>query len=226
MAAVLILRALVPCLAFAYSTLLRLTTRVEIVRGDIRPVLRADDRRFIISRSKDGEMIAETIRLCGVASVRGSSSRGASEAVRSLMVALRSGLDVGITPDGPRGPARQVKEGVLFLAQKLGVPILPAASAQSNKLVLAKVWDRFHIPLPFGRGVVVYGEPILVGPGDELSDGLDGPLPGSRIGGGGQVAAQVRGARLQARSARGAGGRGLDGDGVTGVLLQLRGGVF
>lgn len=188
---VLILRALVPYLAYAYSTLLRLTTRVQTVRGDIRARLRAEDERFIyafwhqrqvfftvthrrdkvsilISRSKDGEMIAETIRLCGVASVRGSSSRGASEAVRSLMEALRSGLDIGLTPDGPKGPARQVKEGVLFLAQKLGVPILPITSAQSNRLVLTKTWDHFHIPLPFGRGAVVYGQPILIGLGDDL----------------------------------------------------------
>ena len=187
----LILRALAPHLAFAYSTLLRLTTSVTIVRGDIRAGLRVENRRFIyafwhqrqvfftvthrddkvallISRSKDGEMIAETIRLCGVASVRGSSSRGAAESVRSLMEAVRSGLDIGLTPAGPKGPARQVKQGVLFLAQKLGVPILPITSAQSNRLVLTKAWDHFHIPLPFGRGVVVYGKPLLVGPGDDL----------------------------------------------------------
>lgn len=186
-----LLRALVPYLAFAYSALLRLTTRVTTVRGDIRARLRAEDRRFIyafwhqrqvfftvthrgdkvavlISRSKDGEMIAETIRLCGVASVRGSSSRGASQAVRALMETLRSGLDLGITPDGPKGPPRQVKEGALFLAQKLGAPILPVTNAQSNRLVLARAWDHFHVPLPFGRGVVVYGEPILVGPDDDL----------------------------------------------------------
>jgi len=187
-----LLRALVPSLAFAYSTLLRLTTSVTVVRGDIRARLRAEDRRFIyafwhqrqvfftvthrddkaallISRSKDGEMIAETIRLCGVASVRGSSSRGAAEAVRSLMEAVRSGLDIGLTPDGPKGPARQVKEGVLFLAQKLGVPILPITSAQSNRLIITKAWDHFHIPLPFGRAVVVYGEPLEVRPGDDLT---------------------------------------------------------
>lgn len=186
-----LLRAIVPYLAFVYSTLLRLTTRVQFVRGEARARLRAENRRFIyafwhqrqvfftvthrgdnvailISRSVDGEMIAKTIRLCGVASVRGSSSRGAAEALRELMEALRSGLDLGLTPDGPKGPARQVKVGVLYLAQKLGVPILPATNAQSRKLVLTKAWDHFHIPLPFGRGVVVYGEPLEVRPGDDL----------------------------------------------------------
>ena len=174
-----LLRAVVPYLAFVYSTLLRLTTRVQFLHGEDRDRLRAGDQRFIyafwhqrqvfftvthrgdnvailISRSVDGEMIAETIRLCGVASVRGSSSRGAAEALRELMAALRSGLDLGLTPDGPKGPARQVKVGVLYLAQKLAVPILPISSAQSNRLVLTKAWDHFHIPLPFGRGALGY----------------------------------------------------------------------
>lgn len=169
-----------------------MTIRIKTVRGGLRDDLRAKDRRFIyafwhqrqafftvthrndkvailISRSRDGDMIADTIRLCGVASVRGSSTRGASGAVRALMEVLGTGLDVGITPDGPKGPAREVKEGVLFLAQKLGIPILPITSAQSHKIVLVRAWDRFHIPLPFGRGAVVYGEPVLIGPDDDLT---------------------------------------------------------
>ncbi|NNN06734.1 MAG: lysophospholipid acyltransferase family protein [Elusimicrobia bacterium] len=185
------LRGLVPYLAFAYAVLLSLTIRVKTVRDGFRADLRSKDRRFIyafwhqrqafftvthrgekvsilISRSRDGDMIADTIRLCGVASVRGSSTRGAAGAVRAMMEALGAGLDVGITPDGPKGPAREVKEGVLFLAQKLGLPILPVTNAQSHKIVLVRAWDRFHIPLPFGRGAVVYGEPLLVGPDDDL----------------------------------------------------------
>ncbi len=130
---------------------------------------RGDAVSILISRSRDGDMIADTIRLCGVASVRGSSTRGASGAVRALMEALGSGLDVGITPDGPKGPAREVKDGVLFLARKLGLPILPITNAQSHKIVLRRAWDRFHIPLPFGRGAVVYGEPLFVGPDDDLA---------------------------------------------------------
>lgn len=186
------LRRLVPYLAYLFSTLIKLTTSQKTVRGEIRDKLRAVDRRFIyafwhqrqvfftvshrgdnvsvlISRSADGEMIAETIRLCcGVAAVRGSSSRGASEAVRELIKTLRAGVDLGITPDGPKGPRREIKEGVMYLAQKLGVPILPVTSAQSNRLVLTKTWDHFHLPMPFGRSAVVYGEPIDVGPGDDL----------------------------------------------------------
>lgn len=185
-----VLRFLVPYLGYLFSSLIKLTMRLTVVRGDIRDRLRVADRRFIyafwhqrqvffsvshrgdkatvlISRSADGEMIAETLRLCcDIQSVRGSSTRGASEAVRGMIKALRSGRDLGITPDGPKGPKCEVKEGVMYLAQKLGVPILPITNAQSNRLVL-KTWDQFQIPLPFGRSVVVYGEPIEVGPGDD-----------------------------------------------------------
>lgn len=165
---------------------------MTVVRGAIRAKLRADDQRFIyafwhqrqvfftvshrgdrmsvlISKSVDGEMIAETIRICcGVTAVRGSTSRGASDAVRGMITALRSGLDLGITPDGPKGPKEEIKEGVMYLAQKLGVPILPITNASSNRLILKKTWDQFQIPMPFGRSVVVYGEPIFVGLADDL----------------------------------------------------------
>jgi lysophospholipid acyltransferase (LPLAT)-like uncharacterized protein len=187
-----IFRSLVPYLAYIFSSFLKLTTSVTTVRGEIRAKLRRADARFIyafwhqrqcfftvthrgdnmtvlISNSRDGQMIAETIRLCcGVKAIRGSSSRGASASVRSLMTALESGLDIGITPDGPKGPAREIKSGVMFLALKLGVPILPISNAQSNRLVFKRSWDRFHLPMPFGRAAVVYGEPIRVMPGDDL----------------------------------------------------------
>lgn len=187
-----LVRFLVPYLGYLFSTFIKLTTSLTTVRGEFRARLRRADKRFIyafwhqrqvfftvshrgdnvsilISRSVDGEMIAETIRLCcGVSSIRGSSTRGASDAVRGMIKALRSGLDLGITPDGPKGPAREIKDGVMYLAQKLGVPILPVTSAQSNRWVFKKAWDQFHLPMPFGRAVVVYGEPIDVGSGDDL----------------------------------------------------------
>lgn len=187
-----LLRFLVPYLAYCFSSFIKWTTVLTVVHGENRDTLRDADRRFIyafwhqrqafftvshrgdhmsmlISRSVDGEMISETIRrCCGVISVRGSSSRGASEAVRGLITALKGGFDLGITPDGPKGPKCEIKEGVMFLAQKLGVPILPITNAQSNRLVLKGTWDQFQVPMPFGRSVVVYGKPIAVGPLDDL----------------------------------------------------------
>ena len=185
------LRALVPYLAYAYVTFVGLTTRLQVVHGEIRQDFNAKNRRFIyafwhqrqvyftwthrgagaailVSRSKDGEMIAKTMRLSRIEEVRGSSSRGGAAAVREMMDAVRSGLDIGLTPDGPKGPARQVKEGSVFLAQRLGIPIVPIANALSHKIVVTKAWDHYHVPLPFGRGVVVYGKPIVVDREDDL----------------------------------------------------------
>lgn len=134
----------------------------------------------LVSRSRDGEIIAETMRLSGIPAVRGSSSRGAQAAARELLERLERREDVGITPDGPRGPARDVKPGVLYLAQRSGAAILPTAAAVRPSLELARAWDRFHVPLPFGRACLAYAEPVFVRPDDdlkakaaELREGLD-----------------------------------------------------
>jgi len=187
-----VLRRLVPYLAYAYVTLVGWTNRTRVVRGEVRERLWGEKKRFIyacwhqrqlfftwshrgvnaailVSKSKDGEMIAETLRLSRVKAVRGSSSRGGAAAARELVESLRSGCDAGITPDGPRGPARRVKDGILRVAQMSGAPILPLANALSRRLEIAKAWDRFQVPLPFGRAVVVYGEPLYVGPDDDLA---------------------------------------------------------
>lgn len=186
------LRRLLPRLAYAFVSLVGGTTRLSVVRGEIRDRLHAENRRFIyafwhqrqvyftwthrdcgaavlVSRSKDGELIAETMNLSRIGAVRGSSSRGGAAAAKELVETLRSGLDIGITPDGPRGPAREVKDGVLRVAQISGAPIVPIANALTHKITVAKAWDQFHIPLPFGRAVVVYGEPIEVRPHDDLA---------------------------------------------------------
>jgi lysophospholipid acyltransferase (LPLAT)-like uncharacterized protein len=187
-----VLRRAVPYLAYAYVSLVGWTNRTRRVNEDVRERVHSSGRRFIyafwhqrqvfftwshrdvdaavlVSRSKDGEMIAETMRLSRIAAVRGSSTRGGAAAAKEMVDILRSGKDVGITPDGPKGPARKVKDGVLRVAQLSGAPIVPISNALSRRLELAKAWDRYHVPLPFGRAAVVYGEPIEVGPGDDLA---------------------------------------------------------
>ena len=185
------LRRLIPRLAYSYLSFVGLTTRLRLEGAGHREALRGGNQRFLyafwhqrqvfftfshrdagasvmVSRSKDGELIAETMRLSRIAACRGSSSRGGAAAAREMMLALAEGLDIGITPDGPKGPARQVKPGVIFLAQKLKIPILPVTNALSCKLELKRAWDRFQFPLPFGRAVVKYAPPIWVGPSDDL----------------------------------------------------------
>ena len=122
----------------------------------------------LVSRSADGGLIAETMRLSHMDACRGSSSRGGAAATRDLLRCLAAGRDVAITVDGPKGPARKVKPGILFLAQETGLPIVPITNAVSHKLECSS-WDRFQIPLPFSRAMVIHGTPVFVNPGDDLA---------------------------------------------------------
>jgi lysophospholipid acyltransferase (LPLAT)-like uncharacterized protein len=112
------------------------------------------------SRSEDGEVIATFLRLWGFGVARGSSSRGGAQALRELIDTLKgTTLWAALTPDGPRGPARRCKPGVLRLAEALEAPVLPTGTSSSRPLFL-RSWDRYLVPLPFSRCVVVFGTPI------------------------------------------------------------------
>jgi len=115
----------------------------------------------MISQSKDGEIVAGVLRLFGVESARGSSTRGGSGAMREMLREARAGKSIVFTPDGPRGPARIAKEGVVYAAQMTGLPIMPMAYASQRKKLL-RSWDRMMVPLPFSKGVCVYGAPFVV----------------------------------------------------------------
>ena len=115
----------------------------------------------IISRSKDGEYVSRLVEGWGYRTVRGSTSRGGSSALRSLVKAARAGQSLAITPDGPRGPRQQLQPGVITAAQLTGLPILPLACGVS-KAWWPGGWDRFCVPKPFARVTVMYGEPRWV----------------------------------------------------------------
>jgi lysophospholipid acyltransferase (LPLAT)-like uncharacterized protein len=113
----------------------------------------------LVSRHRDGEYIAGVMRAWGYGTARGSSTRGGSAGLRQVVRALRSGASVGITPDGPRGPARMAKPGAIAAARLTGAPIVPVAAAARRHWRLGS-WDGFIIPRPFTRLLVGYGEPI------------------------------------------------------------------
>jgi hypothetical protein len=186
-----LLRALAPFLAYLYLLFVGWTSRVRREGFEHEEALLAAGRPFIyafwhqrqvffvythrnrglkvlVSRSRDGEIISRLLELCGFSTVRGSSSRGGSESVRELLDFLCSGGRVSMTPDGPRGPARKAKDGVLFLAQKAGCPILAASNELSRRWEFSKAWDRFHFPLPFSRAFLCIAPPLHVAPGDDL----------------------------------------------------------
>lgn len=112
----------------------------------------------LISASRDGEYIARTMGYFGIGSVRGSSTRGGRAAFREMLELAKAPLDLVITPDGPKGPRHEVKEGVVQLARLSGRPVVPMAFACSRGHRFAS-WDRFLLPLPPGRGVFSFGAP-------------------------------------------------------------------
>ena len=120
----------------------------------------------LISLSKDGEYIARVLPKFGMKAVRGSTSKGGAGALRSLINLSQAGYHPMITPDGPRGPVYKVQKGVMYLAQKTGLPIVPVGCGLSNKITVNS-WDKMRIPLPFGKCALVYGKMIYI---DEHSD--------------------------------------------------------
>jgi lysophospholipid acyltransferase (LPLAT)-like uncharacterized protein len=92
----------------------------------------------MISRSKDGEYIARVFDHYGVESARGSSTRGGSAALREMIRVAREGRNIVFTPDGPKGPNRVLKVGVVVAAQATGLPIVPIAFAAKKKSCCAR----------------------------------------------------------------------------------------
>ena len=118
---------------------------------------------MLISAHRDGRIIADAVAYFGVQSVAGSTRRGGSVALRTMVRALAAGDCVGITPDGPAGPAMVASTGIVNVARLAKVPIVPITFATSRRRVL-RTWDRMHVALPFGRGIFIWGEPIEIDP--------------------------------------------------------------
>jgi hypothetical protein len=123
----------------------------------------APDRRMaaIVSASRDGGLLARILEHFNVEPVRGSSSRRGGQALREMVSWAERGCDLGITPDGPRGPCYKIQEGVISTAQLTGLPIAPV-SYHLNWKIRLKSWDRFQVPLPFSRCVVTFGRIMRV----------------------------------------------------------------
>jgi lysophospholipid acyltransferase (LPLAT)-like uncharacterized protein len=118
---------------------------------------------MLISSHRDGRIIADAVAHFGVKSVAGSTRRGGSAALRTMVRALAAGDCVGITPDGPAGPAMVASAGIVNVARLAKAPIVPVTFATSRRRML-DTWDRMHVALPFGRGVFIWGEPIEIDP--------------------------------------------------------------
>lgn len=126
---------------------------------------------MLISGHADGRIIADAIGHFGLGTVTGSRSKGGAGALRAMLKALEAGQNVGVTPDGPRGPAMRATAGIIAAARLGRAPILPLAYATTRRRILGS-WDRFHLALPFSRGVFLWGEPLVV-PRDADAAALD-----------------------------------------------------
>ena len=104
----------------------------------------------LVSASKDGAWLAAFFEVVGLHTVRGSSSRFGSEAMHALAEKLRQGEDIGITPDGPRGPCYDLKGGGVILARKTGAATILVGMRFAAAWRLPS-WDRFYLPRPFSR---------------------------------------------------------------------------
>ncbi|AJF06886.1 lysophospholipid acyltransferase family protein [Geoalkalibacter subterraneus] len=182
-----VLFQVVPRLAAGFINLLYRSMRTEVVglpqsRQNQEPVIIAfwhdqlllmvkgyhgPGARILISESKDGELIAKTMECFGQGAVRGSSTRGGRKAFKALMDLARQPYDLVITPDGPRGPRHEVKEGVVQLARLTRRPVVPMAFACSRGYRF-RSWDRFLLPFPFSRGVFAYGDPLTYDSSDTM----------------------------------------------------------
>lgn len=126
----------------------------------------------LISRSRDGELVARASRILGIKPIRGSARRskvkggkkagkGGATAFREMQKALENGGCMVITPDGPKGPRQRVGNGPLLLAKHSGAPLISCVFSTRFRVQIDS-WDRFIVPLPFGRGQIIWGQPFSI----------------------------------------------------------------
>ncbi|MDA8016888.1 MAG: lysophospholipid acyltransferase family protein [Thermoanaerobaculia bacterium] len=129
---------------------------------------------LLASESRDGELVAGLARAWGMQLVRGSTTRGGQRAMWGLFKAIRNGASPVVAPDGPLGPMYEVKDGILFLSEASGSPIVPLGFA-ADRVWRIRSWDRLIVPKPFARVAVALGEPwVVAATGDEI-DARTGP---------------------------------------------------
>ena len=113
----------------------------------------------LVSRHRDGELITRIIERLGFVATLGSSTRGGEAGVRGMLAWAGQDRHLAVTPDGPRGPAEQVKPGALYLAERTGRRMVPIGVA-ADRTRAFRSWDRFRVPWPFARVLVSHGAPF------------------------------------------------------------------
>jgi len=182
-------------LVAAYMTLVKYTTRWEKRADQVQPIIEGGKgvialvwhSRFmmltsawkkkyqlpyvLISRSRDGAIVAHASHFLGLKTIRGSAKKAAKGDLAAkakggakamdIVTALENNGCIVVTPDGPRGPRQRLGDGPIRLARLTGVPLMPCTFAVRNRKQL-NTWDKLVLPLPFGKGKIVWGTPVTV----------------------------------------------------------------
>jgi lysophospholipid acyltransferase (LPLAT)-like uncharacterized protein len=128
---------------------------------------------LVVSEARDGQYLSDLGASLGYRAVRGSSTRGGARALLAAVRELQDGRSIAFTPDGPRGPRRELKPGVILAAQRGGGVIVPV-HAEADRAWRLHSWDRFMIPQPLARVLITYGRPFTVGAGEAgFAEGLE-----------------------------------------------------
>jgi hypothetical protein len=147
--------------AFWHGRMLLIAAAWRALLAELR-VAEALQPYVVSSDHRDGRMMAQATRRLGLRTVFGSTRPGGVSLLRAARRVIEDGQIAVFTPDGPRGPRMRAKPGVVRLAIRTGVPIVPITFAASNQRLLAS-WDRFALALPFARGVLAFGAPLELG---------------------------------------------------------------
>ena len=175
---------LAPPIVHVYIRVLHATMRIEVRGAEALETARRDPGRYILtfwhsrfvlmpycypgprivvlsSNHRDAEALVRILRKFGIEQARGSSTAGGATGMRQILRKVEEGCDVGLTPDGPRGPRRRVQPGVIAVARFTGLPVIPVtfSAAPSRRLTS---WDLTLLPKFFSKGVFVYGNPVVV----------------------------------------------------------------
>ena len=119
-------------------------------------------RAGLASPSADGELISVPLEKLGYKMIRGSSGKDSVKGLVQLIKAVKEGYTIGTPLDGPKGPRFEAKQGMMYVAQKSGRPMVFMGAAYSKKWVLSKTWDRCQIPKPFSKVICVISEPFYL----------------------------------------------------------------
>lgn len=182
-----LLKRMAPYFVFCIYTLFKWTWRVRVIESEgvkdslhnnkvfviahwhhdelgLLHLLKRYKVACMISLSKDGALIARVVELMGARVSRGSSSRGAVQALKGILRIAKDGWRPSVAVDGPRGPIYKVKPGVIEIAKVTRSPIFPLAMCSSRSLISKKSWNKLELPLPFSTVVARWGDPIHYNP--------------------------------------------------------------